>query len=71
MDRMEILKMAISASKDAKEALTADKAIPMTGGIYPGPGLDRQCRPLRRSDALAILAICAAIVALAVLGAVL
>jgi hypothetical protein len=40
----------------------------MTGGIYPGPGPDRQCRPLRRSDALAILAICAAIVALAVLG---
>ncbi len=24
----------------------------MTGGIYPGPGPDRQCRPLRRSDAL-------------------
>ncbi len=42
----------------------------VTGGIYPGPGPDRQCRPLRRSDALAILAICAAIVALAILGAV-
>jgi hypothetical protein len=42
----------------------------MTGGFYPGPGPDRQCRPLRRSDALAILAICAAIVALAVLGVI-
>jgi hypothetical protein len=39
----------------------------MTGGFYPGPGPDRQCRPLRRSDALAILAICGAILALAVL----
>jgi hypothetical protein len=43
----------------------------MTGGIYPGPDPDRQCRPLRRSDALAILAICAGVFALAVLGAVL
>jgi len=42
----------------------------MNGGFYPGPDPDRQCRPLRRSDARAILAICAAIVALAVLGAV-
>jgi hypothetical protein len=42
----------------------------MTGGFYPGPGPDRQCRPLRRSDALAILTICGAILALAILGAV-
>lgn len=43
----------------------------MTGGIYPGPGPDRQYAPITRGQTLAILAICAAIVALAVLGAVL
>lgn len=43
----------------------------MTGGFYPGPGPDRQHTPIRRSEAMAILAICAGIFALAVLGAVL
>jgi hypothetical protein len=42
----------------------------MTGGIYPGPGPDRQHTPITRGQALAILAICATIVALAILGAV-
>jgi hypothetical protein len=42
----------------------------MTGGFYPGPGPDRQYAPIRRSEALAILAICGAILALAILGAV-
>ena len=42
----------------------------MTGGFYPGPGPDRQYTPIRRSEALAILAICAGVFALAVLGAV-
>jgi hypothetical protein len=41
----------------------------MTGGFYPGPGPDRQYTPITRGQAMAILAICAAIVALAVLGA--
>jgi hypothetical protein len=40
----------------------------MTGGFYPGPGPDRQHTPITRGQALAILAICAAIVALAILG---
>jgi hypothetical protein len=43
----------------------------MTGGIYPGPGPDRQHTPITRGQALAILAICGAILALAILGAVL
>jgi hypothetical protein len=43
----------------------------MTGGIYPGPGPDRQYAPITRGQSLAILAICACMVALAVLGAVL
>ena len=42
----------------------------MTGGFYPGPGHDRQYAPITRNQALAILAICGAILALAVLGAV-
>jgi hypothetical protein len=45
----------------------------MTGGIYPGPGPDRQYTPITRGQALAILAIlaiCGAILALAILGAV-
>jgi hypothetical protein len=42
----------------------------MTGGIYPGSGPDRQYTPITRSEALAILAICGAILALAILGAV-
>jgi hypothetical protein len=42
----------------------------MTGGIYPGPGPDRQYEPITHGQALAILAICGAILALAVLGAV-
>jgi hypothetical protein len=43
----------------------------MTGGIYPGPGPDRQYAPITRGQALAILAICGAILALAIWGAVL
>jgi len=43
----------------------------MGGGIYPGPGPDRQYAPITRGQALAILAICGAILALAILGAVL
>jgi hypothetical protein len=42
----------------------------MTGGFYPGPGPDRQHTPITRNQALAILAICGVILALAVLGAV-
>ena len=42
----------------------------MTGGFYPGPGPDRQYEPITRGQALAILAICAGLFALAVLGAV-
>jgi hypothetical protein len=42
----------------------------MTGGFYPGPGPDRQYTPITRGQALAILAICGAILALAILGAV-
>ena len=40
----------------------------MTGGIYPGPGPNRQHTPITRGQALAILAICGAILALAVIG---
>ena len=43
----------------------------MTGGIYPGEGPRRQFTPITRGEALAILAICAGVFALAVLGAVL
>jgi hypothetical protein len=42
----------------------------MSGGFYPGPGPDRQYTPIRRSEALAILAICGGVFALAILGAV-
>ena len=42
----------------------------MTGGFYPGHGPDRQFAPITRGQALAILAICGAILALAVMGAV-
>jgi hypothetical protein len=42
----------------------------MSGGIYPGPGPDRQYAPITRGEALAILAICGAILALAIWGAV-
>jgi len=42
----------------------------MSGGIYPGHGPDRQFTPITRGQALAILAICGAILALALLGAV-
>jgi hypothetical protein len=42
----------------------------MTGGFYPGPGPDRRYEPIKRNQALAILAIFGAILALAVLGAV-
>ena len=42
----------------------------MTGGIYPGEGPRRQHTPITRSEAMAILAICAGVLALAVLGAV-
>jgi hypothetical protein len=42
----------------------------MTGGFYPGPGPNRQHTPITRGQAAAILAICGAILALAVLGAV-
>jgi hypothetical protein len=41
----------------------------MTGGIYPGPGPDRQYEPITRGQAAAILAICGAILALAIWGA--
>ena len=43
----------------------------MTGGFYPGPGHDRQFTPITRGQAAAILAICGAILALALLGSVL
>lgn len=43
----------------------------MTGGFYPGPGPNRQFAPITRGQAAAILAICCAILALAVAGAVL
>jgi hypothetical protein len=42
----------------------------MTGGFYPGPGPDRNYAPITRGQAAAILAICGAILALAVMGAV-
>jgi hypothetical protein len=42
----------------------------MTGGFYPGPGPDRQYEPITRGQTVVILAICGAILALAVLGAV-
>ena len=42
----------------------------MTGGFYPGPAPDRQYAPITRGQALAILAICGAILALAIWGAV-
>ena len=42
----------------------------MSGGFYPGPGPDRNYAPITRGQALAILAICGAILALAVIGAV-
>ena len=41
----------------------------MSGGFYPGPGPDRQFTPITRGQALAILAICAGVLSLAVLGA--
>ena len=43
----------------------------MTGGIFPGLGPDRQYAPITRGQAAATLAICGAILALAILGAVL
>jgi len=43
----------------------------MIGGFYPGPGPDRQYEPITRGQTVAILAICGAILALAILGAVL
>jgi hypothetical protein len=43
----------------------------MSGGFYPGPGPDRQFTPITRGQALAIVTICGAILALAILGAVL
>ena len=43
----------------------------MTGGFYPGPGPERQYAPITRGQTVVILAICGAILALAVLGAVL
>jgi hypothetical protein len=43
----------------------------MSGGFYPGPGPDRQFTPITRGQAAVIVAICGAILALAVLGAVL
>lgn len=42
----------------------------MTGGFYPGPGPDRQFTPITRWQAVAIVATCGAILALAILGAV-
>ena len=42
----------------------------MSGGFYPGPGPDRQFTPITRGQALAIVATCGAILALAILGAV-
>jgi len=42
----------------------------MSEGFYPGPGPDRQYAPITRGQAAAILAICAGIFVLAVLGAV-
>ena len=42
----------------------------MTGGFYPGPGPDRQFAPITRGQTAAILAICGAILALAIWGAV-
>lgn len=42
----------------------------MSGGFYPGPGPDRQFAPITRGQTAAILAICGAILALAILGAV-
>lgn len=42
----------------------------MTGGFYPGPGPDRNYAPITRGQAAAILAICGAILVLAILGAV-
>jgi hypothetical protein len=43
----------------------------MSSGFYPGPGPDRQFTPITRGQAAAILAICGAILALAIWGAVL
>jgi hypothetical protein len=42
----------------------------MSGGFYPGPAPDRQFTPITRGQALAIVATCGAILALAILGAV-
>jgi hypothetical protein len=42
----------------------------MSGGFYPGPGPDRQYAPITRGQALAIVATCGAILALAIWGAV-
>lgn len=42
----------------------------MSGGFYPGPAPDRNYAPITRGQAVAILAICGAILALAILGAV-
>ena len=42
----------------------------MNAGFYPGPAPDRQFAPITRGQALAILAICGAILAMAILGAV-
>jgi hypothetical protein len=42
----------------------------MGGGFYPGHGPNRQHTPITRGQALAILAICGVILALAILGAV-
>jgi len=42
----------------------------MSGGFYPESGPDRQFTPITRGQAAAILAICGAILALAILGAV-
>jgi hypothetical protein len=40
----------------------------MTGGFYPGPGPDRRYEPITRNQALAIFAICGAILAMAIWG---
>jgi hypothetical protein len=44
----------------------------MSGGFYPGPGPapERRYTPITRGQALAIVTICGAILALAILGAV-
>ena len=43
----------------------------MSGGFYPGPGPDRQYAPITHGQAAAIVTICGAILALAILVEVL